>query len=87
MPGVGIKMLMGSNLSTARRGRRKAFPCPGALVLGFKCHFQRGAVTMEMPDGLQAGERARGSRCSLDLTDLRGFFFVSKFLLLGWLVK
>lgn len=55
LPGVRIKMLMGSDLSAARRGRQEVFPCLGALALGFKCRFQSGAAT---PDGLQAGEGA-----------------------------
>lgn len=63
MPGVRIKMLMGNNLSAACCGKREVFPCPGALPLGFKCHFQRGAAA-EMPDRLQPGEGACGSRRS-----------------------
>lgn len=49
MPGVRIKMLMGNNLSAAWCGKREVFPCLGALPLGFKCHFQRGAAA-EMPE-------------------------------------
>ena len=60
MPGVRIKMLMGNDLSAARRGKREVFPCPGVLAFGFKCHFQRGAAGA-MPKRLQPGEGALAS--------------------------